>query len=250
MRAVGPRFKVAATAPWTQSVFVAPEDVKLNTLRDVPGARKAKTRLGRGQASGQGTQAGKGHKGHKARGGSKTPTLFEGGQSHLALRVRKYGFSNSMFKVDYNEVSLDRIQRFVDQGRLDTSGTITMKRLVDSGVVRRIRQGLKLLSNGKETFAAKIDIEVTAASAAAKEAVEKAGGKVTTVYLNRLGMLTHLRKDPSEIAIRFARAPPDMYTRFDVPKYPSPIADARYAKLEQLEKVVAEHKLATAAVKD
>jgi large subunit ribosomal protein L15 len=134
----------------------------------------------------------------------------------------------------------------VDQGRLDTSGTITMKRLVDAGVVRRVRQGLKLLSNGKEKFVAKIDIEVTAVSAQAREAVEKAGGKVTTVYFNRLGLLTHLRKDPSEITIRFARAPPDMYARFDVPKYPSPIADARYAKLEELETVVSQHKQAVA----
>ncbi len=248
MRAARPLWRTATKAPWAKTVAVAPEEVRLNTLRDVQGARKPKTRVGRGQASGLGTQAGKGHKGHKARAGSKTPTLFEGGQATLALRVRKYGFSNARFKVDYNEVSLDRLQLFIDQGRLDTSGTITMKRLVDSGVVRRIRQGLKILSNGKERFVAKIDIEATAVSKQAKEAIEKAGGKVTTVYFNRLGMLTHLRKDESEIEIRFARAPPDMFKRFDVPKYPSP-ADAKYEKMAELEAIVAEHKAKEAAAK-
>ncbi len=142
-----------------------PEEVKLNTLRDVPGARKAKTRVGRGHSSGFGTQSGRGQKGHKARSGAKTPTLFEGGQATLGLRVRKYGFSNSQFKVDYNEVTLGKLQTFVDKGFLDpASGTITMKQLVDCGLVRRVRQGLKLLSNGRETFKAKINIEVTAVS--------------------------------------------------------------------------------------
>jgi large subunit ribosomal protein L15 len=197
--------------------------VQLNTLRDVPGARKAKTRLGRGHSSGFGTQSGRGQKGHKARSGAKTPIIFEGGQASLALRVRKYGFSNSQFKVDYNEVTLGKLQEFIDKGRLDTTGTITMKRLVDSGVVRRVRQGLKLLSNGKgfsrtsffllfaecffffcceENFSAKIDIEVTAASKQARASVEAAGGKLTTVYFNRLGMLTHLRNEPEAVAIR------------------------------------------------
>lgn len=117
--------------------------------------------------------------------------------------MRKYGFSNSQFKVDYNEVTLDKLQSFIDKGRLDISGTITMKRLVDCGLVRRVRQGLKLLSNGKETFASKIDIEVSAVSKQARAAIEAAGGKVTTVYFNRLGMLTHLRTEPNEVETLF-----------------------------------------------
>jgi large subunit ribosomal protein L15 len=84
-------------------------------------------RKGRGQASGLGTQAGKGHKGHKARGGAKIPPLFEGGQATLALRVRKYGFTNKTFRKELNELRLDKLQRFIDQGRVDTSKRLTMK---------------------------------------------------------------------------------------------------------------------------
>ena len=181
------------------------------------------------------SQSGRGHKGHKARSGAKTPTLFEGGQATLALRVRKYGFTNKTFKKRYEQLSLDRIQLFIDTGRLANEGKITMKHLVDAGVVRRIRNGLKLLAPASGTFAAKIDIEVTAVSKQAREAIEAAGGKVTTVYFNDLGLRTHLRYEPEEVPIRFARAPPDMWSRFDVPKYPSP-RDAHFEKLAELEK--------------
>lgn len=81
-----------------RGVLQPPEAVTLTNLRDVPGARKVARRLGRGQASGRGGQSGKGHKGHKARSGAKIPPLFEGGQATLALRVRKYGFTNKTFR--------------------------------------------------------------------------------------------------------------------------------------------------------
>lgn len=129
---------------------------------------------------------------------------------------------------------LDRIQRFIDQGRLDVSKKLTMKDLVDSGLVTKIHHGLKLLSNGKETFSAKVDIEVTAASKEAKAAIEKAGGSVTTVYFNRLGLLTHLRTPPDQVKIRFARAPPADWKRFDVPKYPSPV-DKYYEQVKEMQ---------------
>ena len=151
--------------------------------------------------------------------------------------MRKYGFSNKTFKKRYNEVSIGRIQLFIDTGRLDASKTITLKSLVDCGAVRRIRNGLKLLSTGKETFEAKLDIEVTAISAQARAAIESKGGKVTTVYFNQLGLLTHLRMNPENVPIRFARAPPDMYHRFDVPKYPSP-RDEYFERLAEMEDFV------------
>lgn len=218
-----------------EGVLMAPESVSLTNLRDVPGSRKVKRRLGRGQASGRGGQSGKGHKGHKARSGAKIPPLFEGGQATLALRVRKYGFTNKMFREELDELGLDRLQRFIDQGRLDATQRLTLKVLKDAGLVTRIRHGLKLLGNGADTFRAKVDIEATAVSAKARDAIVKAGGTVTTVYFNRLGLLTHLRNEPADVKIRFARAPPQKWSRFDVPKYPSPV-DALYAQMEELEK--------------
>lgn len=142
----------------------------------------------------------------------------------MFLSVGRLFFSQLRFCVqELNELSLERLQRFVDQGRIDTSKRITLKSLVDAGLVTRIRHGLKLLGNGADTFAARVDIEVTAVSESAKAAIERAGGSVTTVYFNRLGLLTHLRNEPDDVKIRFARAPPELWKRFDVPKYPSPV---------------------------
>jgi large subunit ribosomal protein L15 len=113
--------------------------------------------------------------------------------------------------------------------------------LKDAGLCTRIRHGLKLLGNGAEAFTHPVHLEVTSVSASARKAVEAAGGSVTTVYFNRLGLLTHLRNEPEQIKIRFARAPPEKFKRFDVPKYPSPV-DKYYAQLEALESTVASQK--------
>uniref|UniRef100_M4C5S3 Large ribosomal subunit protein uL15/eL18 domain-containing protein n=1 Tax=Hyaloperonospora arabidopsidis (strain Emoy2) TaxID=559515 RepID=M4C5S3_HYAAE len=147
-------------------------------------------RLGRGIGSGKGKTSGRGHKGQKARsgGGSGRGPGFEGGQTPLYQRVPKRGFNNK-FATPMEPLNVDKLQLFVDMGRLDTSKTITMKDLVDCGLVKcsRVKHGIKLLGNGSQHLTAKLDIEVSQASASAIKAVEAAGGSITSVYHKSTG---------------------------------------------------------------
>jgi len=143
--------------------------MRLNELRDNPGAFKTKKRLGRGIGSGKGKTSGRGHKGLKARSGA-TINGFEGGQMPLYRRLPKRGFSNQPFKKDLVEVNVGRIQQAVDAAAL-----------IASGVIRRERDGVSLLSNGDLTT--KLDIHVYRASKGAVEAVEKSGGSLKTDYV-------------------------------------------------------------------
>ena len=152
--------------------------MKLNEIRDNEGATKARMRVGRGIGSGKGKTAGRGVKGQKARTGVSIKG-FEGGQMPLHRRLPKRGFNN-IHAHDLNEVNLGRVQAAVDAGKLDGSATITVAALVASGVIARPRDGVKLLGVGELT--AKLSFEVTRASKSAVEAVEKAGGSVSTVY--------------------------------------------------------------------
>eukprot|EP01089_Gocevia_fonbrunei_P017400 TRINITY_DN5631_c0_g1_i2.p1 TRINITY_DN5631_c0_g1~~TRINITY_DN5631_c0_g1_i2.p1 ORF type:complete len:218 (-),score=32.02 TRINITY_DN5631_c0_g1_i2:219-872(-) len=160
--------------------------VKLNSISDNKGAHMKTIRVGRGPGSGKGKTAGKGHKGQKAR--SKVRPGFEGGQNPMYKRVRKHGFSNYLFKRAYLPVNLDKIQLWIDQGRLDPTQKIDMKTLNDVGLVSRITKtyehGYKLLASGKEWFQAKIDIEISKVSREAKQAVEKNGGTAKEVLLS------------------------------------------------------------------
>ena len=152
--------------------------MKLNEIRDNEGATKARMRVGRGIGSGKGKTAGRGVKGQKARTGVSIKG-FEGGQMPLHRRLPKRGFNN-IHAHDLNEVNLGRVQAAVDAGKLDGSATITVAALVASGVIARPRDGVKLLGVGEVT--AKLSFEVTRASKSAVEAVERAGGTVTTTY--------------------------------------------------------------------
>ena len=180
---------------------------------------KQARRVGRGIGSSKGKTAGRGHKGQKARSGGGPKPGFEGGQTPLRLRVPKRGFHNP-FSLDYHRLNLDRVQEWIDEGRLDPSRTITMKDLRDSGVIRRkIRDGVKLLGNGAGGLSTKIDLQVSSASSSARRAVEEAGGRVTTVYYNALGMRALLRpgwfEKKGRLLPRPARMPPKMEGRFD-----------------------------------
>ena len=162
--------------------------MKLNQLHDRPGARKRKTRLGRGSSSGLGKTAGRGVKGQKARAGAPIHG-FEGGQTPLHRRMPKRGFHNH-FANDFAEVNLGRIQAAIDASRLKTTETINQAALHAAGLIRRARDGVRLLGQGE--IKAKLSFVVAGASKPAVEAVKKAGGNVTMtfkkpVYMNKKG---------------------------------------------------------------
>jgi len=149
--------------------------MKLHELRDNPGATKKKKRVGRGPGSGIGKTGGRGIKGQKSRSGVAIKG-YEGGQMPLYQRLPKRGFNNINSK-HHAVINLGILQKFIDAGKVDAKKPITEETLVESGLVRRVRDGVRLLAKGE--LSAKIDLTVTGASKAAVEAVEKVGGKVT-----------------------------------------------------------------------
>ncbi|MFM2021586.1 MAG: hypothetical protein RJB02_1294 [Pseudomonadota bacterium] len=151
--------------------------MKLNEIRDNQGARKSRMRVGRGIGSGKGKTGGRGQKGQKSREGVSIAG-FEGGQMPLHMRLPKRGFNN-IFAKDYAEVNLGAIQKLVDAKKLDTSATIDHAALKAAGVGRGGKDGVRILAKGSLT--AKINLRVAGASAAAKAAVEKAGGSVDVI---------------------------------------------------------------------
>jgi large subunit ribosomal protein L15 len=151
--------------------------MKLNELRDNPGAAKKKHRIGRGPGSGKGKMGGRGIKGQSSRSGV-AQTAFEGGQMPLYMRLPKRGF-NSLNPKRFAVINLNTLQRAIERGALKADGAIDETVLVETGVVRRAWDGVKLLAKGELTTA--LTLEVAAASKAAVEAVEKAGGKVEIV---------------------------------------------------------------------
>jgi large subunit ribosomal protein L15 len=148
--------------------------MKLNDLSDKDGATKARKRLGRGIGSGSGKTAGRGVKGQKARSGVAI-NGFEGGQMPLYRRLPKRGFKNP-FSKDFNTVSVARVQAAVDAKKLDPKETVTAEVLVKAGVIRRARDGVRLLGDGD--IKSKLSFDVAGASKTAIEKVEKAGGSV------------------------------------------------------------------------
>jgi large subunit ribosomal protein L15 len=148
--------------------------MKLNELRDKEGSTHSKKRLGRGIGSGSGKTAGRGVKGQKARSGVAI-NGFEGGQMPLYRRLPKRGFKN-IFAKEFNVVSLARVQQAVDAKKLDAKKTVDVEALIGAGVIRRAKDGVRLLSDGE--LKAKLAFDVAGASKAAIEKVEKAGGSV------------------------------------------------------------------------
>ena len=149
--------------------------MKLNDLRDNPGATKKAKRIGRGPGSGTGKTGGRGIKGQKSRSGVAIAG-YEGGQMPLYMRLPKRGF-NKPNRKKFAVVNLGLIQKFVDAKKIDAKTAITEDVLVESGLVRRKLDGIRVLAKGDVT--AKLTIEVTGASKSAVEAVEKAGGSLT-----------------------------------------------------------------------
>ncbi len=150
--------------------------MKLNELRDNDGATKKRTRVGRGPGSGKGKTGGRGIKGQKSRSGVAL-NAYEGGQMPLYQRLPKRGFNKPNRKA-FAVVNLGLIQKFIDDKKIDAKAEITEDVLVASGLVRRKLDGIRVLAKGE--IKAKATITVTGASKGAVEAVEKAGGKLTT----------------------------------------------------------------------
>jgi len=148
--------------------------MKLNEIRDNQGARKGRMRVGRGIGSGKGKTAGRGQKGQKSRSGVSV-FGFEGGQMPLHMRLPKRGFNN-IFASEFVTVSLGRIQTAIDAKKLDPKATIDAAALKAAGVIRRPKDGVRLLADGELT--AKVSIEVAGASKAAVEKIEKAGASI------------------------------------------------------------------------
>lgn len=148
--------------------------MKLNELRDNEGSTHSKKRLGRGIGSGSGKTGGRGVKGQKARSGVAI-NGFEGGQMPLYRRLPKRGFNN-IFSKNFATVSVGRIQAAIDAKKLDAKETVTAEVLVKAGVIRRVKDGVRLLSDGELTV--KVAFDIAGASKVAVEKVEKAGGSV------------------------------------------------------------------------
>ncbi len=149
--------------------------MRLNELADNEGATKKKMRVGRGVGSGKGKTAGRGVKGQKSRSGVSI-NGFEGGQMPLHMRLPKRGF-NKLNRAAFAEVNLGRVQRAIDAGKIKAGAVLTEDALIAAGLVRRKKDGVRLLAQGALTT--KVSFVVTGASAAAVAAVEKAGGSVT-----------------------------------------------------------------------
>jgi large subunit ribosomal protein L15 len=148
--------------------------MKHNELRDNPGATKSRKRVGRGPGSGKGKTAGRGIKGQKSRSGVAI-NAYEGGQMPLYMRLPKRGFNNIGAK-HYAVINLGLLQKFIDAGKIDAKSEITEDVLVASGLVRRKRDGVRLLGKGEIT--SKVSLNLTGASKSAVDAVEKAGGSI------------------------------------------------------------------------
>ena len=149
--------------------------MKLNEIKDRDGATHSRKRVGRGIGSGSGKTAGRGVKGQTSRSGVAI-NGFEGGQMPLYRRLPKRGFTN-IFRKDYNAVSLGRIQKAIDAGKLDASASIDAAALVAAGVIRRAKDGVRVLADGEVT--AKLNLNVAGASKSAVDKVQAAGGSLT-----------------------------------------------------------------------
>ena len=149
---------------------------RLNELRDNPGANKVRVRIGRGIGSGKGKTGGRGGKGQTARAGVAI-NGFEGGQMPLHMRMPKRGFNVPNVK-HYNTVRLDRVQAYIDSGKLDHKGIIDAKALVAAGVIRRELDGVRLVGGPVAFTSQKVSFKVTHASKSVVAAIEALGGKV------------------------------------------------------------------------
>jgi len=170
--------------------------MKLNDIRDNPGARKERIRVGRGIGSGKGKTGGRGQKGQKSRSGVAIKG-FEGGQMPLHMRLPKRGFNNP-FSKDHAEVNIGQIQKLIDEKKLDAKKLIDHEALKAAGVARGGKNGVRLLGKGEIT--AKAQFKVAGASKGAVAAVEKAGGSVEVIVAKDTAELAAAKKGTAKKA--------------------------------------------------
>lgn len=202
--------------------------LNMNELAPLP--RKTRRRWGRGIGSGRGKQSGYGHQ--KSR---STPRAFEGGQTPLYKRLPKIGFFNPG-GLDFQVVNLDKVQDFLDMGRLRARSDrmITIRNLVEAGVINRPKGGVKLLARGGAELRDPVHLEVSNASEAAIKAVEAVGGTVTCVHFNKLAIRAMAKPAKFHTLPRRARPPPrlmDLYLDGTKAGYLSPEIQQRNLKL-------------------
>ena len=199
--------------------------LRLNDIRDNPGATQQKTRKGRGIGSGKGKTAGRGHKGQKARGTARFG--FEGGQTPLRRRLPRRGFKNR-FSLTFQPCGLGKIAKLINAGKIDSSELITMKTLKDTSAIgKQIKDGIRLMGRGAEEIKWPIHLEVSRATARAKAAVEAAGGTVRLVYYNKLGFRALLKPEwfakKGRLIPKAARPPPKQRDKVDsIGRLPAP----------------------------
>lgn len=193
----------------------SPHALRLYNIRDNDGAKKKKIRVGRGRGSGRGKTCGRGQKGQKAR--NSVSLGFEGGQTPLQKRFPKRNTFDP-FARKLQPLTLGRLQRFIDIGRIDTSEgkEVTMNQLVRSGCVRKPVDGVILVRGGN--FAEKVHVQVTETEPDAASQVLAAGGKVTLAWYNKLGLLALIRPErwaQKGLPLpRWARPPPKFEHRY------------------------------------
>ena len=195
--------------------------------------------MGRGIGSSKGKTCGKGHKGQKSRSGGGPSPRFEGGQTPFYKRIPKRGFTNKHAQ-PMVPINVGTLQDYIDMGRLKVSNELnkqplTMKDLVEAGITKNssIKHGIKLLAKGKERLRSPIKIEISRASTSAIEAIEKAGGEITTVHYNRLALRALLKPEKFEVIPKRARPPPKLmqyYTDYDKRGYLSPEVQLKKVK--------------------
>ena len=166
--------------------------MRLNGIKDNPGSKKTRVRIGRGIGSGLGKMGGRGGKGQTARTGVAIGG-FEGGQMPLHRRLPKRGF-NKWRPEDFNEINVGTLQQAIDDKRLDGSKPLDLAALVAAGIVRRPKDGVRLLGDGE--IKAKISITVNHATQKAKAAVEKAGGSISLIERKVIAADEEKRKKP------------------------------------------------------
>jgi large subunit ribosomal protein L15 len=178
--------------------------MRLNDIKDNPGSRKLRVRIGRGIGSGMGKMGGRGGKGQTARAGVRLGG-FEGGQMPLHRRLPKRGF-NKLNAKHYNEINLGRLQEAIDSGRLDAGKPIDIAALMAAGLVRRALDGVRVLGEGE--LKAKLALTVDHATASAKAAIEKAGGSITLIERQKRLRPASRRRPPARTRVRPSRPLP------------------------------------------
>ncbi|KAK9236126.1 ribosomal protein L18e/L15P [Lipomyces kononenkoae] len=201
--------------PLAGQQLVSGKRTVMSALSNVPTAFRKAKRVGRGPSSGKGKTSGRGMNGQKQK--ESVHPWFEGGQTPLHKTLPKIGFTNN-FAQDMVKLNLGRLQEWIDRGRINPSRPITMKHLLDTRACRGIKDGVKLLADGKENFKTPINITVSRASKEAIKCIEELGGTVTTKYYNRLALRSLLH--PKSFTVLPLEARP--IKRRDIEYYKNP----------------------------